>query len=87
MNRQEEFSEACEEAAHMICKKIVEVDIPIEVNIHGAMKGKHPFRNGDRFYYPHKEFWKIASNFRSVGNQMEPSVFICIDTRKDREYN
>lgn len=63
MNRQDEFNETCKEAAHMICKKIVEVGIPMEVNIHGAMKGKHSFRDGDRFYYPHKEFWKIASKY------------------------
>ena len=63
MNRQTEFSEACEKAAHLIAAKAVEKNIPLEVNIRGSVRGKMPFPQGERFYYPHREFWKIASQY------------------------
>lgn len=63
MNRQEEFTEACEKAAHMIAKKAAETNTPLEVNVHGTIKGKQPFKNGERFFYPHKEFWQIAAQY------------------------
>ena len=63
MNRQTEFTEACEIAAHRIAQKAVETDTPLEVNIRGSIRGKMPFPQGERFYYPHREFWEIASQY------------------------
>lgn len=63
MNRQEDFSEACKEVAHMIGKKAAEKDIPLEINVHGVLRGIHEFPQGQRYYYPFREFWQIISEY------------------------
>ena len=64
MNRQTEFNETCQSVAHMICQKCVETGTPMEINVRGTYKGKKPFINSDeQFYYPHRDFWKIASEY------------------------
>ena len=63
LTRQEVFSEACEKVAHMIAKKLVELDIPAEVNVHGSLRGKHPFGDKQYFYYPNKQFWSIMAQY------------------------
>ena len=63
LTRQEEFTEACEKVAHMIARKLVELDIPAEVNVHGSLRGKHPFGDKQYFYYPNKQFWSIMAQY------------------------
>ncbi len=63
LNRQTEFTEICEKVAHMIAQKAVETDTPMEINIRGSIRGKMPFKNGERFYYPNRDFWEIASQY------------------------
>ena len=63
LNRQSEFTDVCREAAHMIGKKAQENDLPLEINIRGVSKGKKEFKEGLRYYYPHKDFWKILSQY------------------------
>lgn len=53
-----EFDERCEDAAKIICKKALELDMPLEYNLEGA-RGK---RRSPEVGYPHPEFWKIASS-------------------------
>lgn len=63
MNRQEEFTPACEEVAHMIGKKICEVNIPVELNVRGVTKGRFKFGDKERYFYPHKDFWNILAQY------------------------
>lgn len=63
LTRQEEFSEACEKVAHMIARKLVELDIPAEINVHGSLRGKHMFGDKEYFYYPNKQFWSIMAQY------------------------
>ena len=61
MNRQTEFTEVCAETAHRIAQKCVVTNTPVEVNIRGITKGLKPFVSGERYFYPHREFWEIMS--------------------------
>ena len=63
MNRQEVFNKTCEEVSHMIAKKAVENDLPLELNVHGVLRGIHEFPQGQRYFYPFREFWQIASQY------------------------
>ena len=63
MNRQEAFTPVCEEVAHMIAQKCVETNTPVELNVRGVMKGRKHFPSGEKYYYPHYDFWKILSAY------------------------
>ena len=63
MVRQEEFNDACRQAAHIIGKKVEEKNFPVEINIRGVDSGKHEFPSGNFFYYPNKEFWTILAQY------------------------
>ena len=63
MTRQEAFTKAGEEVAHMIARKAVETDTPVEINVHGIGRGLHDFPNGERYYYPFREFWEIMAQY------------------------
>ena len=63
LTRQEVFNETCEEVAHMIAKKASETNTPIEINVHGILRGLHEFPQGLRYYYPFREFWQIVAQY------------------------
>ena len=63
MCKQEEFTPLCAEVAHTIARKCVETNTPVELNIHGVMKGLHHFPDGKKYYYPHRDFWKIMAEY------------------------
>jgi len=64
MFRQNEFTAACAEAAHMICQKAAETNTPVEINVHRINRGKIDFgQDGFQYSYPHRNFWKIASQY------------------------
>ena len=63
LSRQTQFTKACEDVAHMIAKKCVETDTPVELNVRGILKGRHQFTSGQYYYYPHRDFWKILSQY------------------------
>lgn len=65
MNNQTEFNDTCIKTSHMICKKAAELDMPLEININGVRKGKTTFPQGERYYYPFKEFWEIAASYNN----------------------
>ena len=63
MCKQEEFTPVCQEVAHIIARKCVETDTPVELNIHGVLKGLHHFGDEKKYYYPHRDFWKILAEY------------------------
>ena len=63
LNNQDEFTAACAEAAHMISATAAKTGIPMELNARGVQKGRQPFKAGQRYFYPHREFWEIASQY------------------------
>ena len=63
MTRQEDFTPACEEAAHLIGKKCAETHTPVEINVHGLIRGRQIFPRGECYFYPHREFWKILAQY------------------------
>ena len=63
MNGQDEFNETCQKVAHLVSQKCAETSTPMEVNLRGIMRGKKEFINGYQYAYPHKDFWRIASQY------------------------
>ena len=63
MSRQPEFTDACMSVAHMIGRKCAEIDIPVEINVRGVMKGKRRPIEGKACYYPSREFWEILAQY------------------------
>ena len=63
MNHQPDFTEECARSAHKIAKACEETGIPVELNVRGVMKGKKPFPNGEQYWYPHKDFWRILAQY------------------------
>ncbi len=63
MNRQPAFTKAGEEVAHRIGRACAETGTPVELNIRGVSKEKHPYDAGERYWYPHKEFWRILAQY------------------------
>lgn len=83
MNNQPFFTEACQEAAHQIGQACSEMDLPVELNIRGVMKGKKHFPEGDYFWYPNLLFWRILSQYDLkvvVGiDAHDPSDLLAVD--------
>ena len=61
---QKSFDETCQKVARMIIEKAAETDTPVEINVHGVVRGKHPFPGRSKqYWYPHKDFWRIAAEY------------------------
>ena len=61
---QDSFDKTCKTVARMIMEKAAETDTPVEINVHGVLRGKQSFPNGTvQYWYPHKDFWKIAAEY------------------------
>lgn len=56
-----QWTKACEEAAHMICKTSKENQIPLEINLNGLRYGKKLIDKTECFPYPYRKFWEIAA--------------------------
>lgn len=54
------WDDDCVEASYKICRKAIELNMPLEVNANGVRKGLHPKLEGLRYNYPREEFWHIA---------------------------
>ncbi len=78
MNRQEVFNKTCEKVARMIMEKAAETKTPVEINIHGILRGIHDFPEGPRYYYPFREFWQIAAGYPI-------KVFFGVDAHKPEQ--
>lgn len=57
------WNETTEEIAHNICRAALKMDIPLEVNANGIRKTLERHPDWDRYMYPYKEFWEVASKY------------------------
>ncbi len=55
------WDERAVEVSKKICKKALELDIPLELNANGVRRGLKDTPQGRRYSYPRKEFWQIVS--------------------------
>lgn len=78
MSKQENFTEACLKAADMIASKCVQLNIPVELNIHAIRKGKHPISSEEQYFYPNRSFWKQLAKY-------PVKVLIGIDAHKPED--
>lgn len=58
-----DFSEVCRQATRDICEGAIAFDIPLEINLNGMRYGTYPYQEGDRYPYPYRDFWEIASTY------------------------
>ena len=63
MYGKETFSDACVEASHRIVQAAMRNQVLLEVNLNGLKYGKKPKGAEERYLYPYREFWKIASQY------------------------
>ena len=59
----EEWNEACEKAAHIICKSAEKHHVYLEINLNGLRYGKRQLGKEYRYTYPYRKFWEIASQY------------------------
>lgn len=59
----ESWTAACEEAAHKICASAQKHGILLEVNLNGLRYGKHKLGEENRYTYPYRSFWEVASTY------------------------
>ena len=60
----EKFGKIEEKVTHMICSIAEEYGIPLEINL--SNPNMYLLGKKDRIYYPSKEFWKIASEYKNL---------------------
>lgn len=63
MFSKELWTPACEEAAHRIIKSAMAHDVYLEINLNGLRYGKRQIGKEDRYTYPYRRFWEIASQY------------------------
>lgn len=63
LRNQTDFTEACVETTHRLCKLAVEHDIIFEFNVTGMYYKMVNFKQGDFFFYPHRLFWQIVAQY------------------------
>lgn len=61
MFSKEEWNDACEKAAHSICKSAEKHHVYLEINLNGLRYGKRQIGSEYRYTYPYRKFWEIAS--------------------------
>lgn len=60
----EKFGKIEEKVTHMICSIAEEYGIPLEINL--SDPNMYLLGKKDKIYYPCKEFWKIASEYKNL---------------------
>lgn len=78
MSHQEHFTNACKEVTDMIGSKCVELNIPVELNIHAIRKGKHLVDKDEQYFYPNRSFWKHLAKY-------PVNVLIGVDAHKPED--
>lgn len=61
MYSQSSWNLACQQAAERICVAATKHKVALEVNLNGIRYGKTQYVDGERYAYPHRNFWEIAS--------------------------
>lgn len=74
------WDEHSEKASRRILKKAQELNIVLEINVNGLRKPTITYNNGERYQYPHKDFWSIASEY-------DVDIIIGIDAHSPCELN
>lgn len=74
------WDEHAEKASRRILEKAEELKIPLEININGMRKGIIKYNKGERYKYPHKDFWNLAKEYNV-------DVIIGIDAHSPEEMN
>lgn len=69
-----------EKASRRILKKAEELGIALEINVNGLRRSKLVYNNGDRYQYPHKDFWILSKEYNV-------DVIIGIDAHNPIEMN
>lgn len=57
------WNEACDKAAHRICKAAQDLNIPLEINLKGTKYPKGIYNGYDSYRYPNLAFWHIAAEY------------------------
>jgi histidinol-phosphatase (PHP family) len=55
------FDKNCEKACDIIISAAERNDFILEFNANGFRRGIHEFADGNRFQYPHKNFWNLVA--------------------------
>lgn len=58
-----DWDEHTEKASRRILKKAEELKIPLEININGMRRGIIKYNKGERYMYPHKDFWELSKEY------------------------
>ena len=74
-----QWSDACEQAAQMICDAALAADVPLEVNMGGIKRGMRTIGRQTRLVYPYRRFWEVAAR---KGNK----VIYGLDAHDPQEY-
>ena len=74
-----QWSDACEQAAQMICDAALAADVPLEVNMGGIKRGMRTIGRQTRLVYPYRRFWEVAAR---KGNK----VVYGLDAHDPQEY-
>lgn len=74
-----QWSDACEQAAQMICDAALAADVPLEVNMGGIKRGMRTIGRQNRLVYPYRRFWEVAAR---KGNK----VIYGLDAHDPQEY-
>lgn len=63
LRKQTDFNEACIETTHKICQAAVKTNTIFECNLTGMYYDRVNFKQGSFYFYPHKMFWEIVSQY------------------------
>ncbi len=59
-----EWDEYSIKASRRILEAAERLNMPLEININGMKKAKLKCKDGERYPYPHKEFWKLSKEYK-----------------------
>ncbi|MGL5084406.1 MAG: histidinol-phosphatase [Clostridium sp.] len=74
------WDEHSEKASRRILEKAEELNIPLEINVNGLRRLKLKYNHGERYPYPHKDFWALAKDYKV-------DIIIGIDAHSPEELN
>lgn len=72
------WDEHSKKASRRILEKAEELNITLEINVNGLRRPTLKYNNGERYQYPHKDFWSLA-------NEYDVNIIIGIDAHNPHE--
>lgn len=73
-----DWDEHTEKASRRIFEKAEELKIPLEININGMRRGIIKYNKGERYMYPHKDFWQLSKEYNL-------DIIVGIDAHKPKD--